>query len=143
MFRSMKKLSIIYDNAYYKSTVDYFPTKIYKANSNSYNNLGTINNNYSFLGVIKRVPHYINENDEIFIKDENKYDYYIYVSNWCKLYKMPYTMINPQKFCPLKLRNKRYFYDYREFDTYYYDETIKQVYYKGKYDSKNQIIKMC
>lgn len=137
MFRSMKRLSIIYDNTYYKSTIDYFPTKIYRINSN------TINNNYSFLGVIKRVPHYINDNDEVFIKEENKYDHYKYVSNWCNLYKMPYTIINPQKYCPLKLKNKRYFYDFREFDTYHYDIDKQQVYYQGRYDPKNKIIKTC
>lgn len=137
MFRSMKRLSIIYDNTYYKSTIDYFPTKIYRINSN------TINNNYSFLGVIKRVPHYINDNDEVFIKEENKYDHYKYVYNWCNLYKMPYTIINPQKYCPLKLKNKRYFYDFREFDTYHYDIDKQQVYYQGRYDPKNKIIKTC
>lgn len=142
MFRSLKRMFIIYDNTYYKSSIDHFPTKIYKANS-SYNNVSALNNNYSFLGIIKRVPHYINENNEVFVKDETKYDYYVYVSNWCNLYKMPYTMINPQRFCPLKLKNNRYFYDYREYDTYQYDTQKKQVYYKGVYDPKTKIIKIC
>ena len=140
MFRSMKRLSIIYDNAYYNSTINHFPTKIYKIKSDSYNSVNTINHNYSFLGVIKRIPHYINENNEIFIKDETTYDCYKYVSNWCNLHKMPYTIINPQQYCPLILKNKKYFYDYRKFDTYCYNEEKKQVYYKGKYNPKNKMI---
>lgn len=144
MFRTMKRLSIIYDNSYhYKRIIQQFPTKVYKINMNNHKKVNNITKYYAFLGVIKRVPHYINENNEIFIKNENEYDHYEYVSNWCNLYKMPYTLIKPQIFGPLKLKNKRYFYDFREYDTYYYDVMKQQVYYQGRYDPKTNIIKIC
>ena len=133
--RSLKCLSIIYENSYYyKSTMHQFPTKIYHVDNQ-------INYKYAFLGIIKQVPHYINEQNEVFIKDENKYQYFKYVSHWCNLNKMPYSLINPQRFRQLQLENEKYFYDSREYDTYYYDVTKQRVYYKGRYDPKSKMIK--
>ena len=99
--------------------------------------------NYRFFGVMKKKHHFINPFNEIFIKDENNFNYYKYVFQWCEINKKPYTYYNEKIYKTLYLKNKKYFYDMNHFDTYKFDETKQIVKYVGRYNGKINKISVC
>lgn len=99
-------------------------------------------NKFHFFGVMKQKHHYINNLNELFIKDENYLNEYKYVLQWCNFKKMPYNTCGPQQYKSLSLNNKEYFYDYKHLDTYKYDEQNKKIKYVGKYYEKFNMIRL-
>ncbi len=99
--------------------------------------------NYRFFGVMKKKHHYINTFNELFIKDENNFNYYKYVLQWCYINKKPYAYYNQDLYKTLNLKNRKYFYDTNHFDTYKFDEEKQIVKYVGRYNEILNKISVC
>lgn len=93
--------------------------------------------NFTYLGMVKNKPHYKNLYDEVFLC--HSYGKLDYVADWLDEYKMLWTDY-PVKYRLITVKNKDYFFDVHDFDTYAYDYNKSIVYPVGYYCPKKHII---
>lgn len=100
----------------------------------------TFPNEYKFLGFIKQMKHFITMDNKVYIKSYEDYQYKKTNQFWCQENKMLYTYSHPQQYKLLKMKKKKYFYDFINKDTYTFNHDKGIVVYAGIYNEKTNRI---
>tara|TARA_B100000963_G_scaffold358588_1_gene383598 strand:+ start:969 stop:1418 length:450 start_codon:yes stop_codon:yes gene_type:complete len=101
----------------------------------------TVMGKYKFLGYIKKLKHFTTIYNEIYVKKIDSYHYDDTNQKWCDKNKIIYTYQHPQQYKLLTIKDKKYFYDVNNKDTYRYDPVKEIVVYAGIYNENlNKVI---